>query len=346
MLHMLGQPALARSLFPVGALPKAETRALAERFGLPVATKPDSQELCFAPSGDAGAYAREHLPHLVREGEVVDPGRNGARPARRRVRVHDRTAAGHRRRGGRAPLRRRRRPGDQPGRRRRRRAAGAPRPRRGPILVGRRRAAARRSVRGGGPDPLPRGRRAVCGRTAAGTTGSGWSSVAPSGRWRRARAPSCTGVTRSSAAAGSSRRSGERMPRRSSTPNAPLAARGPRRRSAPRRPSRRWRRAFAEDITWHAPGTNRFSGQFQGRAAVLDRLATACRRPASQPASTCTTWWRTTNTRRARPPAPRGCRRSPLRPAAGPGGAPARGRIVEFWTMNQDQAVLDLLIGG
>lgn len=73
MLHMLGQPALARSLFPVGALPKAETRALAERFGLPVATKPDSQELCFAPSGDAGAYTREHLPHLVREGEVVDP---------------------------------------------------------------------------------------------------------------------------------------------------------------------------------------------------------------------------------------------------------------------------------
>src|ERR687898_469074 len=73
MLHMLAQPALARSLFPVGGLPKADTRVLAERFGLPVATKPDSQELCFAPSGDAGAYAREHLPHLVREGEVVDP---------------------------------------------------------------------------------------------------------------------------------------------------------------------------------------------------------------------------------------------------------------------------------
>ena len=73
MLHMLGQRALARSLFPVGELPKAETRALAERFGLPVATKPDSQELCFAPSGDAGAYARANLPHLVREGEVVDP---------------------------------------------------------------------------------------------------------------------------------------------------------------------------------------------------------------------------------------------------------------------------------
>src|SRR4029453_3043150 len=72
MLQMVGKRALPRSLFPVGELPKAETRALAERFGLPVATKPDSQELCFAPSGDAGAYARANLPHLVHAGEVVD----------------------------------------------------------------------------------------------------------------------------------------------------------------------------------------------------------------------------------------------------------------------------------
>ena len=72
MLHMLGQRELSRSLFPVGALPKAETRALAERFGLPVATKPDSQELCFAPSGEAGAYLANVAPHLMIEGEVVD----------------------------------------------------------------------------------------------------------------------------------------------------------------------------------------------------------------------------------------------------------------------------------
>jgi tRNA-specific 2-thiouridylase len=73
MLHMLGQRALARSMFPVGEIPKTETRALAERFGLSVATKPDSQELCFAPSGDVDAYTRAILPHLVREGNVVDP---------------------------------------------------------------------------------------------------------------------------------------------------------------------------------------------------------------------------------------------------------------------------------
>ena len=74
MLHMLGQEQLARSLFPVGGLPKAATRSLAEGFGLPVASKPDSQELCFAPSGDAGGFVRAQAPELVHSGgEVVDP---------------------------------------------------------------------------------------------------------------------------------------------------------------------------------------------------------------------------------------------------------------------------------
>jgi tRNA-uridine 2-sulfurtransferase len=74
MLHMLGQRELSRSLFPVGALPKARTRELAAGFGLPVASKPDSQELCFAPRGDAGGFVRSQAPALVRPGgEVVDP---------------------------------------------------------------------------------------------------------------------------------------------------------------------------------------------------------------------------------------------------------------------------------
>ncbi len=72
MLHMLRQRELARSLFPVGAMAKPATRSLAEWFGLPVATKPDSQELCFAPSGEAGAYLASIAPHLVQQGDVVD----------------------------------------------------------------------------------------------------------------------------------------------------------------------------------------------------------------------------------------------------------------------------------
>jgi tRNA-specific 2-thiouridylase len=74
MLHMLGQTALARSRFPLGALTKAETRRLASGFGLPVAEKPDSQELCFAPAGDAGGFVRAQAPSLVHAGgEIVDP---------------------------------------------------------------------------------------------------------------------------------------------------------------------------------------------------------------------------------------------------------------------------------
>jgi tRNA-uridine 2-sulfurtransferase len=72
VLHTLGQEQLARSLFPVGEQTKAETREHARRFGLPVAEKRDSQDLCFAPSGDAGAFLANHAPHLVREGELVD----------------------------------------------------------------------------------------------------------------------------------------------------------------------------------------------------------------------------------------------------------------------------------
>ncbi|HZP89587.1 MAG TPA: tRNA 2-thiouridine(34) synthase MnmA [Actinomycetota bacterium] len=71
MLHTLGQRELARSLFPVGGMTKAETRRLAERFGLPVADKPDSQEVCFVQGGDHAAFLEEYVPALVREGDVV-----------------------------------------------------------------------------------------------------------------------------------------------------------------------------------------------------------------------------------------------------------------------------------
>jgi tRNA-specific 2-thiouridylase len=73
VLAGLDQVQLARSRFPVGELTKAETRAHAERLGLPVAGKPDSQDLCFAPTGNPAAFLESRAPHLVREGEVVDP---------------------------------------------------------------------------------------------------------------------------------------------------------------------------------------------------------------------------------------------------------------------------------
>lgn len=76
MLHTLGQRELAKARFPVGGMAKAQTRALAERFGLPVAAKPDSQEVCFVPGADHAAFIEEHAPGMVRHGEVVDPEGN------------------------------------------------------------------------------------------------------------------------------------------------------------------------------------------------------------------------------------------------------------------------------
>jgi tRNA-specific 2-thiouridylase len=74
MLHTLGHRELTRSLFPVGAMTKRETRRHAERFGLPVADKPDSQEVCFIPGADHAAFLETYAPTLVRRGEIVDTG--------------------------------------------------------------------------------------------------------------------------------------------------------------------------------------------------------------------------------------------------------------------------------
>ncbi len=58
--------------FPLGDLPKSETRALAQRFDLPVAEKPDSQDICFVPNGDYAAVVRKLRPESVEPGEIVD----------------------------------------------------------------------------------------------------------------------------------------------------------------------------------------------------------------------------------------------------------------------------------
>lgn len=58
--------------FPLGALAKAETRALAEAFGLVVAAKPDSQDICFVPGGDYAAVVEKIRPELAAPGDIVD----------------------------------------------------------------------------------------------------------------------------------------------------------------------------------------------------------------------------------------------------------------------------------
>jgi tRNA-specific 2-thiouridylase len=58
--------------FPLGHMPKSETRALAERFGLAVADKPDSQDICFVPGGDYSEVVQKLRPDSVEPGDIVD----------------------------------------------------------------------------------------------------------------------------------------------------------------------------------------------------------------------------------------------------------------------------------
>jgi tRNA-uridine 2-sulfurtransferase len=58
--------------FPLGGMTKVETRALAERFNLPVAAKPDSQDICFVPNGDYASVVSKLRPGAIDAGDIVD----------------------------------------------------------------------------------------------------------------------------------------------------------------------------------------------------------------------------------------------------------------------------------
>jgi len=62
---------LAFLRFPLGGLPKAEVRRIAEEFGLTVAGKPDSQDICFVPDGDYARIVRSLRPEGARPGRIV-----------------------------------------------------------------------------------------------------------------------------------------------------------------------------------------------------------------------------------------------------------------------------------
>ncbi len=75
-LFGLTQDQLAHTLFPLGEMQKPVVRELASTAGLSVASKPDSQEICFIPGGDYSAFLRAYLDEQERElpdtaGELV-----------------------------------------------------------------------------------------------------------------------------------------------------------------------------------------------------------------------------------------------------------------------------------
>ncbi len=71
-LFSLTQAQLACASFPVGDLPKEAVRAYARERKLPVADKPDSQEICFIPDNDYRAFVTRSVPEAAREGQFVD----------------------------------------------------------------------------------------------------------------------------------------------------------------------------------------------------------------------------------------------------------------------------------
>jgi tRNA-specific 2-thiouridylase len=60
--------------FPLGDLPKDEVRRIAQETGLSVASKPDSQDICFVPDGDYASLVKRLRPETEAPGEIVDLG--------------------------------------------------------------------------------------------------------------------------------------------------------------------------------------------------------------------------------------------------------------------------------
>src|SRR5579859_97195 len=71
VLSVMGQSQLAHTMFPVGGYHKPEVRALAEKFGLPVASKHDSQDLCFLADGDYRRFLAQHAPKTIKPGPIL-----------------------------------------------------------------------------------------------------------------------------------------------------------------------------------------------------------------------------------------------------------------------------------
>lgn len=74
-LFDLTQAQLSHMLFPLGEFTKVEVRGMAESYRLPIADKPESQEICFIPTKDTGRFVERYLEKT----QASAPGSNGSR---------------------------------------------------------------------------------------------------------------------------------------------------------------------------------------------------------------------------------------------------------------------------
>lgn len=71
VLHVLNQDKLKHALFPVGDYPKPEIRVIAEKFGLPTASRKDSQDLCFLAGEDYRNFLQRNAAEMLKPGDIV-----------------------------------------------------------------------------------------------------------------------------------------------------------------------------------------------------------------------------------------------------------------------------------
>jgi len=71
VLHVLNQDKLKHALFPVGDYPKPEIRQIAVKYGLPTASRKDSQDLCFLAGEDYRNFLQRNAAEMLKPGEIV-----------------------------------------------------------------------------------------------------------------------------------------------------------------------------------------------------------------------------------------------------------------------------------
>jgi tRNA-uridine 2-sulfurtransferase len=71
VLHVLDQKKLKHALFPIGDYTKPEIRAIAEKYGLPTASRKDSQDLCFLAGEDYRNFLQRNAAEMLRPGEIL-----------------------------------------------------------------------------------------------------------------------------------------------------------------------------------------------------------------------------------------------------------------------------------
>jgi tRNA-specific 2-thiouridylase len=71
VLYVLTQDELRRTVFPLGEMTKDQTREVARKLGLPVANKPESQEICFVSERNYGDFLTRLAPDVAQPGPIV-----------------------------------------------------------------------------------------------------------------------------------------------------------------------------------------------------------------------------------------------------------------------------------